>query len=144
MVLFNLLSLSSLNYKKHKIWYLWGHMGKKYKVVEYHKGSAEDLIGILTSIVANIFPQRALPMNTKHMSHFGGFILDIRHYFIEVSIFCIRSSWAMHLLPWNSPTVLCLGCWYGPSKWTEMVVKLWQLLDCIFCVDGLALTKDLY
>lgn len=67
-------------------------MGKKYKVVEYHKGPAEDLIGILTSIVANIFPQRALPMNTKHMSHFGGFILGIRHYFIEVSIFCIMSS----------------------------------------------------
>lgn len=67
-------------------------MGKKYNVVEYRKGPAEDLIGILTSIIANIFPQRALNMNTKHMSHFGEVILDIHRYFVEISIFCIMSS----------------------------------------------------
>lgn len=123
LVLFNLLSLSSLSYKKHKMWYLWGHMGKKYNVVEYRKGPAEDLIGILTSIIANIFPQRALHMNTKHMSHFGEVILDIHRYFIEISIFCIMSSWAVHLPQWNRPVVLCLGCWYRQSKWTEIVVE---------------------
>lgn len=63
--------------------------GKKYKAVEYCKGQAKDSVGVLTSIIANNCPQRALHMNTKQISHFQGllwtFIIIILKYVSSAS-----------------------------------------------------------
>lgn len=62
------------------------HGHQQCKALEYYEAQAEDPVGVLTSIIANIFPQRGLCMSAIHISHFRVYFGQLL-LFIEVGIF---------------------------------------------------------
>jgi hypothetical protein len=67
------------------------HEDQECKALEYYKAQDEDSKGVLTSIIANIFLQRGLHMNTKHVSHFSVYYGQ-SSLFIEISVFQVMSA----------------------------------------------------